>query len=69
MKHQKAIAYLKAEVGDTDEVISMSEDDSPVLFNLGNGLLVAYLVDEDDSFTYIQKRDLNDENATESDLH
>jgi hypothetical protein len=56
----EAIAYVKAEVPDSDlgPVVALNADDSPVLMQLGNGLLVAYLVDEGDHFSYVQGRDL-----------
>src|SRR5262245_21681297 len=41
----------------------------PVLRDLGNGLLVAYLVDEGDSFTYVQNRHLSAARLTSEQLH
>jgi hypothetical protein len=52
-----AVAYLKGEVTDDQEVhITLSESDSPVLRNLGHGLLAAYLVDEGEYYSYVQQR-------------
>jgi hypothetical protein len=42
----RVMPYLKLDVtDDTGPVVELSHDDSPVLRNLGNGLLVAYIVD------------------------
>ena len=66
-----AIAYLKAAVpvDDPEPVIELSRDDSPVMKDVGGGLLVAYLVDTGDSFGYVQYRDLDADSVTESELH
>jgi hypothetical protein len=67
----KAIAYVKAEVpdDDPDPVIGLDEDDAPVLKKLGHGLLVTYLVDERDRFSYVQGRDLRNAGIDEQQLH
>lgn len=55
----RAIAYLKVAVPEGQgEAIALDAPDSPVLRQLGNGLMVAYLVDEGDHFTYVQNRHL-----------
>jgi len=65
-----AVAYLKAEVTDDQEVhITLSERDSPVLRNLGQGLLAAYLVDEGEYYSYVQHRHLADSLLTCDELH
>ncbi|WP_426407220.1 DUF1444 family protein [Bradyrhizobium ganzhouense] len=46
-----------------------SRQDSPVLTNLNNGLLVAYLVDQVDHFQYVQQRHLSDAGLTQDELH
>ena len=58
----RALAYLKPALpGDEpDEAdIVLSREHSPVLTNLNNGLLVAYLVDQVDHFRYVQQRHLD----------
>ena len=37
--------------------------------DLGNGLLVAYLVDEGSTYGYVQYRDLQSSGVTEAELH
>jgi hypothetical protein len=67
----RAIAYLKTKVPEDDPspVITTSEADSPILRDLGNGLLVAYLVDEGNEFSYIQNRHIVGTGVTEAALH
>lgn len=66
-----ALAYLKPEVPETDPapVMKLSEEDSPVLRNLGNGLLVTYVVDTGERFSYLQIRHLRSAGVTEDELH
>ena len=65
-----SVAYLKGEVTDNQEVhITLSETDSPVLRNLGHGLLAAYLVDEGECFSYVQHRHLADSLLNCDELH
>src|SRR6185369_3492411 len=60
-----AIAYLKVEVIDDQELhVDLSEGDSPALRNLGHGLLVSYLVDEGDYYSYVQERHLAESDVT-----
>jgi hypothetical protein len=56
----EAIAYLKAEVpeDDPDPVLILDEPDAPVLKVLGDGLLVSYVIDEGNPFSYVQARHL-----------
>jgi uncharacterized protein YtpQ (UPF0354 family) len=49
--------------------MSFSGGDAPVLKDLGNGLLVAYVMDVGDHLQYIQYRHLQDSGANESELH
>ena len=49
--------------------MKLSRDDTPVMKDVGNGLLVAYLFDDGDSFAYIQYRDLDSDRVTENELH
>ena len=67
----EAIAYLKAEVSAADPapVVSLSDEDSPVLKQLGGGLVVAYLMDEGDRFSYVQGRDLRVAGVGAEQLH
>ena len=65
-----AIAYLKVEVIDDQELhVDLSEGDSPALRNLGHGLLVSYLVDEGDYYSYVQERHLAESDVTLEQLH
>jgi uncharacterized protein YtpQ (UPF0354 family) len=70
---EQAIAYLKRALppeplpGET--VVELAFDDTPVLRDLDNGLLVAYLVDEGSSYGYVQNRDLVSAGVSEADLH
>lgn len=55
----RAVAYLKVAVPPGQgEGIALKDPDSPVLRQLGNGLMIAYLVDEGDHFAYVQNRHL-----------
>jgi uncharacterized protein YtpQ (UPF0354 family) len=67
-----AVAYLKADLrGDSEpaDFQFSSKDDEPVLRNLHNGLLVAYLVDRGDDFQYVSHRNLKTEGISEEALH
>lgn len=66
----QAIAYLKvAAPGEDDSPsVEFSQDDAPVLTEMGNNLLIAFIVDSGDSFTYIQHRHLSQAGITESEL-
>jgi hypothetical protein len=68
---QKALAYLKPSVPDSDPspVVTLGTDDSPVLRAFAPGLLTAYLIDEGDSFSYVQGRDLREAGVGEEELH
>jgi hypothetical protein len=64
----RSIAYLKRKLPeDGSPALSLGYEESPVLRDLNNGLLVSYLVDEENSFSYVQHRHLLaaeiDENA------
>ncbi len=57
----RAIAYLKMQVSEEClNEIALDFADSPVLRQIGHGLLVAYLVDEGEHFSYVQNRHLVD---------
>ena len=68
---QKAVAYLKPEIPRTDPTpaLVLSTDDSPVLRAFVTGLLTAYVVDEGETFSYVQGRDLREAAVREADLH
>jgi uncharacterized protein YtpQ (UPF0354 family) len=55
-------------VGD-EATVELPEPDSPVISDLNNGLLIGYLVDQEDHFQYIQRRHLIDAGITEAMLH
>lgn len=66
----RAVAYLKVAVPEGEGAhVSPGEQDSPVLRELGNGLMVAYLVDEGDHFSYVQHRHLAQAKIGEDVLH
>jgi len=68
----RALAYLKRALPGDEPVeadIVMSREDSPVLTNLNNGLLVAYLVDQADHFQYVQQRHLDGAGLAQAELH
>ena len=67
----RAVAYLKAAapVTKTGNSISLSHEDSPVIKELGDGLLVCYVVDSADSFEYVQNRHLRQDGVTAKELH
>jgi uncharacterized protein YtpQ (UPF0354 family) len=67
---QRALPYLRPVLGGegkADGVISGG--DAPVLKNLGNGLLVAYVIDRGDRLQYIQHRHLESSGATAAELN
>lgn len=69
----QAVAYLKralpAEPLPGEKVVELSYADTPVMRDLQNGLLVAYLVDEGSSYGYVQHKDLDTAGVTEDELH
>lgn len=67
----QALAYLKPEIPSSAPapVMSLSADDAPVMTKFLPGLLTAYLVDEGDSFAYVQGRDLRSAGISEEELH
>ena len=68
---RKAIAYLKALLPAEKEepAVILSEDDSPILRDLGNGLAISYVVDEGNRFAYIQGRHLKEQGIDRDQLH
>ncbi len=66
----KAMAYLKAEVAPGQgRAVPLHGEHSPVLRRLDNGLLVAYLVDQGQHFSYVQGRHLRDGGVSPQELH
>ena len=66
----RAVAYLKPNLTDGSEAtVSLNQEDSPILRDLHNGLLVAYLVDKGTSFDYLQNRHLIEAGIDEDRLH
>jgi uncharacterized protein YtpQ (UPF0354 family) len=67
----EAIAYVKvaAPPDDEAEVVEMGDDDAPIFKSIGGGLLVAYLLDEGDRFTYVQGRHLRSAGLDADQLH
>lgn len=68
-KVDKAIPYLKPSLKDARATMEVSRADQPVLRDLKNGLLVAYIVDSGDVFEYVQVKDLDRSRLTEEELH
>jgi uncharacterized protein YtpQ (UPF0354 family) len=65
----RAIAYLKPSLPAAEATVEVPELYEPVITDLSNGLLVAYLVDQGDHFQYVQRQHLADANLTEAALH
>lgn len=67
---ESAIAYLKIVVpNDSKQAARLSREDSPVLRKLDHGLLVAYLVDQEGHFNYVQHRHMEKAGLNEDELH
>jgi hypothetical protein len=68
---ESAIAYLRpdltGEPGEADVILG--GEDEPILRPLGNGMLVAYLVDEGNHFAWVQQKHLTAEGVTPIALH
>jgi len=65
---RKAVAYLKVWAPE-ENAVSLPESDSPVILDLRNGLLVAFLVDNGQFFSYVQHRHLVEAGITITQLH
>jgi uncharacterized protein YtpQ (UPF0354 family) len=65
----QAVAYLKPALAEGTVDVVLSDDDEPIIRDLGNGLLVLYLVDLDDHFAYVQRRHLRAAGVTPDELH
>ena len=67
---RQARAYLKPSLGPEVAVdIQLSHEDSPVLRDLNNGLLVAYAVDQGHHYSIVQNRHLAGTGIAADDLH
>jgi len=68
---EKAIAYIKPNIPSNSPSPSMhlTGGDRPVVRDLQNGLVVAYLVDEGKSFSYVQHKHLIAAGLEEDQLH
>lgn len=67
---RRAIAYLKVEEPPSGHpVMELPESESPVICGLGHRLLAAYLVDEGESFAYVQHRHLAEAGMSMEELH
>lgn len=66
----QALPYIKpALVNGPGPVLVPSYDDSPTARDLGNGLLVFYVVDEGETLRYVQNRDLSAAGMDATALH
>jgi uncharacterized protein YtpQ (UPF0354 family) len=66
----RAMPYIKPALGDdSDPAQTLSYDDSPVVRDLGNGLLVLYVVDAGQWFEFVQNRHLSAAGIGADDLH
>jgi uncharacterized protein YtpQ (UPF0354 family) len=66
----RSVAYLKsAQPEGQGQAVAPDAPDSPVLRDLGNGLLITYVVDEGDHFTYVQNRHLAQARLSADILH
>jgi len=67
---EQAIAYLKGSPSeDGRPVVTLSPKDSPVVRPYSGDLHVCYLVDNGQSYGYIQNRHLEDDGISADDLH
>lgn len=67
---RRAVAYLKVEEPlSVQPVMELPESESPVIRPLGHRLLAAYLVDEGESFAYVQYRHLAEAGMSTEELH
>ena len=64
-----SMPYLRPSVPSVEADVSVGGGNAPVLTDLGNGLLAAYVIDIGDHLQYIQQRHLEDSGINESELH
>ena len=58
-----------AVIGDTGPCVALGPEDSPVIRDLGNGLLVLYVADAGQSFQFVQNRHLSAAGMDPEGLH
>ncbi len=66
---RRAMAYLMPSLPDAERAIALPELDSPITFDLKNGLLVGYVVDTGEHFQFVQRRHLVAEGISDAALH
>lgn len=68
---ERCVAYLRPDLSHEEGLadVELSGGDEPILRDLGNGLLVAYLVDEGDHFQYVQRSHLDRDGLDADALH
>ena len=68
---ESAIAYLRPDLSDEpgEADFILGGNDEPILRPLGNGMLVAYLVDQGDHFMWVQRKHLVAEGVMPAALH
>jgi uncharacterized protein YtpQ (UPF0354 family) len=49
--------------------VSLNPDDIPVVRDFAEGLVIFYLVDDGESFTYVERRDLAEAEMSDDELH
>ena len=52
-----AVAYLKVQVNEQSNLV-LPDEETPVITSLGSDLLISYVVDQGESFSYVQNRHL-----------
>lgn len=66
----RAIAYLKAVVDEHDSpAMMLSHADSPVMRPFADGLCICYVVDDGESYQYVQQRHLVQDGISEDELY
>jgi uncharacterized protein YtpQ (UPF0354 family) len=66
----RAVAYLKADLpGDGSPAMMLPPEDMPVCRGYSAGLCICYLVDDGDSYSYVQNRHLDQDAISEEELH
>lgn len=66
LRCERAIAFLKAAAGDA---VELDAEALPVLHELGDGLLVSYVVEQGDQFEFISEGEMVEEGFTADRLH
>lgn len=67
---ERSMLYLKADLPDGTPVdMHIEGPNEPLMKNLGNGLIVTYLVDLGAHMQYVQRRHLQEYGMSESELH